>query len=138
MEVFLAWIRQLLPILGCDILIPVVKSEKLKDSSTALVYPVKGVIAKGQRTPKGFVVFKDSEAAVDLQPATPPKIIKRRQELLEDGNLKRLAEKLGFTKDIEFTSPSAAAAIVCAGKAGGLTAWRNAEGKTLKELESEI
>jgi hypothetical protein len=40
-----------------------------------------------------------------------------------------------FTKDTEFTSPSAAAAVVHGGGANGLTAWKDEGGKALKELE---
>jgi len=43
---------------------------------------------------------------------------------------------LVFTRDEEFSSPSAAAAVVHGGHANGLTAWKNKEGKTLKEIES--
>ena len=44
-------------------------------------------------------------------------------------------DRLLFLKDIEFASPSAAAAVVHGGHANGLTAWKDANGKTLKELE---
>jgi len=44
-------------------------------------------------------------------------------------------DRLLFTKDIEFASPSAAAAVIHDGHANGLTAWKDASGKTLKELE---
>jgi len=37
----------------------------------------------------------------------------------------------------EFSSPSAAAAVIHGGHANGLTVWKNKDGKTLKELESE-
>ena len=53
----------------------------------------------------------------------------------EDG---MLIEKDGvyvFTQNAEFSSPSAAAAVVHGGGANGLTAWRDSTGKTLKELE---
>jgi hypothetical protein len=41
---------------------------------------------------------------------------------------------LVFTKDIEFASPSAAAAVVHGGHANGFTAWKDDKGTTLKEL----
>jgi hypothetical protein len=40
-----------------------------------------------------------------------------------------------FTKDVEFSSPSAAAAVVHGGSANGLTAWKDKNGKSLKDLE---
>jgi hypothetical protein len=43
---------------------------------------------------------------------------------------------ISFRRDVEFSSPSAAATVVHGGSANGLLAWRTQEGKTLKELES--
>jgi len=40
-----------------------------------------------------------------------------------------------FNQDAEFASPSAAA-VIHGGHANGLTAWKNKDGKTLKEIES--
>jgi hypothetical protein len=40
-------------------------------------------------------------------------------------------------RDEEFSSPSAAAAVIHGGHANGLTAWKNRDGKTLKEIESK-
>jgi len=138
MEVFLSRIRQLLPVLRCEVLTPLVKVEKAKAADTTLTYKVKGLVAEGQRSPNGFVVFKDSEATIDLRPSAPPWVIQMRERLKEAGILMQLADKLQFTFDAEFSSPSAAAAVVCGGHVNGLTAWRNGEGKTLKEIEGLI
>jgi hypothetical protein len=138
MEVFLTRISQLLPVLGCDILTPLVKIEKTKVASALLTFLIKGLTAKGQRTPNGFVVFKDSEATLDLRPSAPPWVIKMRHDLGETDVLKEMEDKLLFNTDTEFSSPSAAAAVVCGGHVNGLTAWRNNEGKTLKEIEGLI
>jgi ABC-type Mn2+/Zn2+ transport system ATPase subunit len=40
-----------------------------------------------------------------------------------------------FEKDVQFASPSAAAAVVHGGHANGLIAWKDGNGKTLKEIE---
>jgi hypothetical protein len=53
----------------------------------------------------------------------------------DDGVLVETSGRLLFTKDIEFASPSAAAAVVHGGHANGLTAWKDASGKPLRELE---
>jgi Domain of unknown function (DUF4357) len=50
--------------------------------------------------------------------------------LSEDGG------RLVFTRNFEFASPSAAAAVVHGGHTNGLTAWKTSEGKTLKDVES--
>jgi type VI protein secretion system component Hcp len=59
-----------------------------------------------------------------------------RQKLKDSGAPKENHDHLLFTKDIDFSSPSAAAAVIHGGHANGLTAWKNKQGKTLKELES--
>lgn len=138
MDVFLTRVRQLLPVLGCDILAPRVKAEKIKTGNTVLTFNIKGLVATGQRTPNGFVVFKNSEATFDLRPSAPPWVIKMRHDLGEVDILKEEGQKFIFASDAEFSSPSAAAAIVCGGHVNGLTAWRNSEGKTLKEIEGLI
>jgi len=138
MEVFLTRVTQLLPVLGCEILTPLVKIEQSKTASALLTYPIKGLTATGQRTPNGFVVFKDSEATLDLRPSAPPWVIQQREKYIADGTLAKLAGKFKFTKDVEFTSPSAAAAVVCGGHVNGLTAWRNSDGKNLKQLDISL
>jgi hypothetical protein len=59
-----------------------------------------------------------------------------RQQLKDQGSLKENAGHLEFAINVEFSSPSAAAAVIHGGHANGLTAWKNKDGKTLKELES--
>lgn len=53
------------------------------------------------------------------------------------GVLAERQDHLLFTRDAEFSSPSAAASVVHGGHANGLIAWKNANGKTLKDIESE-
>ena len=59
-----------------------------------------------------------------------------RQRLKDEGILSIADDHLVFTRDEEFSSPSAAAAVVHGGHANGLTVWKNKDGKTLKEIES--
>ncbi|MCP5279485.1 MAG: GIY-YIG nuclease family protein [Thiobacillus sp.] len=138
MEVFLSRIQQVLPVLGSDLLTPIAGSKKSVTPQHQLVCKNKGAIAHGQRTEAGFVIFKDSTAVVAERPsaeAQHPFVVALRKKLVKDGIL---VEKDGFflfTKDSEFASPSAAAAVIHGGGANGLTAWKNADGKTLKELE---
>jgi hypothetical protein len=113
-----------------------VKTEKLKSSGGTLTFPIKGLLATGQQTPNGFVVFKNSEATLDLRPSAPPWVIQQREKYVANGTLEKLTGRFKFAKDVEFSSPSAAAAIVCGGHVNGLTAWRNSAGKNRKQLES--
>jgi len=43
-----------------------------------------------------------------------------------------------FAQDTEFSSPSAAAAVVHGGSANGLLAWKTQDGRTLKDLEAGV
>ena len=138
MEVFLERISQLLPVLGSELLTPVVTPSTPEEPQVLLTCKMKGALASGMRTPNGFVVLKGSTAISQLREsviANGPWIVTLRQQLLENGSLREQGELLVFTKDVEFSSPSAAAAVVHAGNAAGPLAWKNSAGKTLKELE---
>jgi hypothetical protein len=63
--------------------------------------------------------------------------VAQRRQLIADGALVEESGFLIFTKDTEFSSPSAAAAVVHGGSANGLTAWRIEGGKSLKELDAQ-
>jgi hypothetical protein len=138
MEVFLSRIKQVLPVLGSDLLTPIAGSAKPTKAQPNLVCKIKTALAHGRRTEAGFVVFKDSTAVLALRPSAEgqhPFVVALRQKLVQDGTLVEKGGVYVFTQDAEFSSPSAAAAVVHGGGANGLTAWRDAAGKTLKELE---
>lgn len=138
MEVFLNRIRQVLPVLGSDLLTPIAGSSKTTKSQPILVCKMKNAIAQGRRTEAGFVVFKGSTAVLNVRPSAESQntfVVTSRQKLIQDGALLKKDPVYVFTQDVEFSSPSAAAAVVHGGNANGLTAWRDAAGKTLKVLE---
>jgi len=58
------------------------------------------------------------------------------QRLKDESVLSAEAGYLLFTRDEEFSSSSAAAAVIHGGHANGLIAWKNKNGKTLKKIES--
>ena len=80
-----------------------------------------------------------SQAVLNERPSTQkyPWASNLRQKLKEDGMLDVKADHLLFTQDVEFSSPSAAAGVIHGGQANGLTAWKNKNGETLKDLESK-
>jgi hypothetical protein len=136
MEVFLEKICQLLPVLGVDLLVPAPRAAAA--ARVLLTCEIKGLKARGYRTPDGFLVTKDSEAVIKERASSEkwPWPRKMRQKLKADEVLSERGDRLVFTTDFEFASPSAAAAVVHGGHANGLTAWKTSGGKTLKELES--
>jgi hypothetical protein len=95
-------------------------------------------LAHGQRTPDGFVVFHDSTAVLHERPATPkrhPYVIALRQKLIAAGTLIEKDGYYVFTKDAEFSSPSAAASVIHGGGANGLIEWRTEHQKTLGQMD---
>lgn len=138
MEVFLDRVHQLLPVLGCDILVPLVEAPSRGGPVSEFLCSIRGLRARGQRSARGFVVFKGSEASSTVRPSAERRgawVIALRDTLLGKGVLTQGAAKLVFTQDYEFSSPSAAAAVIHGGHANGLTAWKTQEGRTLKDIE---
>lgn len=138
MEIFLEKIEQLLPALGVEVLVPIAASPESKEEARLLYCEVSGLKASGHLTPNGIVVLAQSQAALNLRPSTKdyPWVVNAREQLIKDGVLIKAGEHLLFTKNHEFSSPSAAAAVVQGGTANGRTAWKDSDGKTLKQLES--
>jgi hypothetical protein len=82
--------------------------------------------------------LKGSQAVLTVRESSHkyPWAVSLRERLNEDGSLVVEGDRLVFAKDVEFSSPSAAAAVIHGGQANGLTAWKNKHGKSLKELEA--
>ena len=86
------------------------------------------VDAKCEQTNEGFVVLKGSRIETIDSESIPAgvKELRRTANVREDGILE---------EDVLCSSPSYAAAFVVGGHSNGLEQWKNAEGKTLKEIE---
>ena len=138
MEVYLLRIRQVLPVLGSDLLSPISGSIKTTKPQQELTCKIKDALARGHRTEDGFVVLKGSTAVYTERAAAAvqhPFVITLRNKLVQEGTLIESSGRYLFTKDTQFSSPSAAAAVICGGGANGLTAWKDSTGRTLKDHE---
>jgi hypothetical protein len=131
MEVFPARIRQLLPVLGSDLLSPVAQSEARSQPGGVLYCRIKGAEGRGMRTSDGFVVCEGSTAVNEERRSTEsyPYLVAQRKQLFDDGTLVEKGEYLACTKNAEFSSPSSAAVVIHGGSANGLIAWKNASGR---------
>ena len=138
MEIYLEKIHQLLPALGVEVLVPTSSKPKVKAEQEALTCEILGIKATAHLAPNGIVILAGSQAVLEERASAQqyPWVTNARQRLKDEGVLVAEAGFLRFTKDFEFSSPSAAAAVVHGGTANGRTAWKNKAGKTLKELES--
>jgi len=137
MEVFLEKMQQLLPALGIELLVPAVSASETTTESELLSCEIKGLKATGYLTPNGIVVLNGSQAVLTPRESSTkyPWSTTLRDKLKEEGSLIENGDHLKFLKDVEFSSPSAAAAVIHGGQANGLTAWKNKQNKSLKELE---
>ena len=135
MDIFLDRILKLLPVMGTKLFsVPEVSKKAVDDR---LICKIKGLVAFGNRTDSGFIVYKDSEAVLeDRKSAVRSRV--RREQLINKGILVQQGNRLIFTRDYEFTSPSLAAASIRGGASNGLTSWKTKEGKKLKELEADV
>jgi hypothetical protein len=139
MEVFLAHTRQLLPVLGSDLLIPVAQPSAKQQSGGTLFCRMKGAEARGHRTPDGFVVLQGSTAVLQERQSAKkwPYVVALRGKLIADGTLVQKDGFYLFARDVEFSSPSAAASVIEGGSANGLIEWRTKDGRVLKELDEQ-
>lgn len=139
MAVFLSHIRQLLPVLGSDLLVPVVQPTTKLQSEEILYCRRKGAEGRGHRSPDGFVVLKGSTAVLQERALAKnwPTSIALRKRLIADGSLVETNGLYEFIRDTEFSSPSAAAAVIEGGSANGLIAWKNQDGRTLKDIDEQ-
>jgi len=138
MEVFLEKLQQLLPALGVEVLVPAISLPETPIENELLSCEIKGLKASGYLTPNGIVVLSGSQAVLNPRESSIkyPWSSTLRNKLKEEGKLVENIDHLLFTSNVEFSSPSAAAAVIHGGQANGLTAWKNNSNKSLKELES--
>lgn len=138
MEVFLEKMLQVLPVLGIDSFVQRITKEDSESGRELLTCKIKNVVSKGYLTPSGIVVLAGSQAILKERSSAKkwPSVLVQRNRLIEDGGLVQKGDKYEFVKDTEFSSPSAAAAVIHGGNANGLTAWINNEGRSLKELQN--
>ncbi len=139
MEVFLARIRQLLPVLGSDILTPLIQPGAKSQPGGELVCRTQGAEAHGMRTPNGFVVRTGSTAVLEPRASADkyPGVLARRNQLIAEGTLVNKDGFYVFTRDVEFSSPSAAATVIRGARSNGLVEWKSKDGKSLKHLDQQ-
>ncbi len=137
MQVFLDNMLGMLPVLGIHAFeqassVAVVKRNAL------LTCKGKGVSSTGYESTQGFVVKAGSQATGETAPSMQQHVrgmYDLRQELINNGVLQDDNGNFKFSQDYAFNSPSTAAAVVLGRSANGRIEWKDASGKTLKELQ---
>lgn len=138
MEVFLEKMQQVLPVLGIESFVQTGLKTEEETKEDILSCNIKGLTATGYLTPNGIIVLKGSQAVLEERESAAkwPSVLVQRNKLIEEGALIKQNGAYVFTKDVEFSSPSSAAATIHGGSANGLTAWVNSVGKQLKQLQN--
>lgn len=143
MEEFLGPLQILLGALGFRLLEPPARRANVDgtrvDTSDLFSMAVSkhGVQARGLRTDEGFVVLASSIGAVDASSNAKRRgrFEAMRQPYFEDGTFVPEGPNFRVTRDFVMSSSSYAAAIMVGYEMNGRTTWKNADGRTLREVE---
>lgn len=106
--------------------------------SRDLILRGKGIVAYGVDSAAGFIVRAGSQAVKDEAPSIHSYLSELRRSLLEQGVLVLDGAVYRFTQDYTFISPSMAAGVLLGRAANGRTEWKDADGRTLKEIQETL
>jgi hypothetical protein len=127
-------IRTLFATLGYPILDPLATNQQ-RQERRALRCQGQDADARGTYTEDGLVVFEGSKARLETADSVPDSVLRRRENLLEEGTLVEKDSALVFTEDHPFDYPSGAAGVVLGRSSNGWREWEDQQGRTLDELE---
>ena len=131
-EAFLLDLLLCLPLMGAPFFEQTVPTP---NKGRELLLKAKGIEARGADTAEGFVVRAGSQAVKEEVPSIHPYLVELRKTLLAQGVLVPDGPVLRVTQDYAFNSPSTAAGVLLGRSANGRTEWRDAKGRTLKEIQ---
>lgn len=131
-EGFLSDLLLCLPVVGVSLF---EKAKAGAATSRELFLRAKGIEARGVDGSEGFVVRAGSQAVKDEVPSCPASAVKLRTWLLAQGVLEPAGAGYRLTQDYTFDSPSTAAGVLLGRSSNGRVEWKDAEGRTLKEIQ---
>lgn len=138
MQVFLENMLGMLPVLGVQAFEQATPATAI--AAIQLTCKGKGVVDTGYESSQGFVVKAGSHAVGEVAPSLKQYLhgsYELRQELIGNGVLTPDAEGYRFSQDFVFASPTAAAVVVLGRSAAGRIEWKDAKGRTMKELQAK-
>ena len=124
-------LRVMVGTLGYRVFEPLAK-RRAERGDVYLIEATRGASAKGVLTNEGFVVLKGSHVAESEVPSTPQAVKAKRAALMTDGAISAFV----LCRDILFSSPSIAAAVVLGRSANGLIEWKLKDGSTLRDAQA--
>ena len=134
MEDFIDFIRLVVRALGRKVFEPVV-SRVPESSIEDQIFHSKGkkASALAKLTDDGIVVLKGSQLAEEVTRSAPKQVIKLREKYKEF-----IDNAFALTKDVKFTSPSAAAGFIGGASLNGNDYWVTDEGVTLGQFLEKV
>lgn len=145
MDTFFMQMRTVLPLIGYDIFGTEARSDldsvaRTSDKSQPIGpvfrFDPGGAAARAIETGAGFVVLKGSTARRGESPTFPTGYRNLRDNLIADGAILDQPDVFCFSRDVVFTSPSAAAAIIAGRSASGPGEWKTEAGETYREVKA--
>ncbi|MBL8842983.1 MAG: GIY-YIG nuclease family protein [Planctomycetes bacterium] len=103
--------------------------------SRELFLEAKGIQARGADGSAGFVVRAGSRAVKDEVASIHGYLVELRRSLLAQGVLEAAGAGYRMTQDYTFNSPSTAAGVLLGRSSNGRVEWKDAKGRTLRELQ---
>ena len=146
MQLFFDQIETILPVLGLDILRPIVVQRPPVSSGSSAVISLSEYVlqigvasARAVETNGEWIVKANSVAKKSDTPSLPSTYGALREQLKADrGLVPNDTETLRFTRDVRFTSPTAAACVVYGASISGPAHWKTeATGQTYAEIRQE-
>jgi Domain of unknown function (DUF4357) len=140
MEEFIEYIKILINTMRFKVFEPLIKQELFNNNNDEKLYinAARGAKAEGKRTSDGFIVFRNSEIATEtVECYRKGGLDKLRNELIRNGIIVKVDDKLVFKSDYEFETPSAAAKVIMGSSVNGLKEWKDSSGKKLREIEKQ-
>lgn len=137
---FMEEMRLIFPLLGIDAFEDAgaqVQIGGVEAEGKMLYLKERGAHGSGHEVGDGFVVRKGSRARLDEVPSIHDFLSDQRRQLRERGVLVEKSGSLLFTQDFRFSSASAAAGVLVGGSSNGRLAWKDSQGRSLKQLQSE-
>lgn len=129
LEEFIDYAKIVMGVLGHKVFELIAPSVESGDDEPLLHLEYGKGKATGKRTSDGFVILKGSTINPATTKSCPERAIKDRQKYAD-----KIDENNVLTADLLFSSPSAAAGFIGGASLSGNALWKDAEGKTLKEL----
>lgn len=131
-EGFLGDLLLCLPIVGLNLF---EKAKAGKAKSRDLLLKAKGIEARGVDGTEGFIVRAGSRAVAEEVPSCHSYLVELRRSLIQQQVLVTDGATYKLAQDYTFNSPSTAAGVMLGRSSNGRTEWKDAKGRTLKEIQ---